>query len=289
MTNRQSLGRESGQQIGIVIKQSLLYVVLILLALMMIIPFIWMLGTSLKTQEYILKTPPQIIPDPVNFASYSDLVDLMPVGRMFMNSLLVALVGTAGQVLVSAMAAYAFARMQWRGRNMFFMLYLATMMVPSQVTLIPQFILIRQLGWVNSYQGLILPGIFSAFGTFLLRQFFLGLPRELEEAAVIDGANHLTIFWRIILPLSKPALGTLSVFSFMALWNSYLWPLFVARQELYMTLPVGLAALQGGPRALTQWNLVMGGAVITVLPILTVYLFAQKAFVQGVNMSGIKG
>jgi ABC-type glycerol-3-phosphate transport system permease component len=136
---------------------------------------------------------------------------------------------------------------------------------------------------------LILPGLFGAFGVFLLRQSFLTLPRDLEEAAFIDGVNHLTIFWRIVLPLSKPALATLAVLSFMEYWNAYLWPLFVARQDAFMTLPVGLAKLQGGPRALTQWNMVMAGAVITVLPILIVYLFAQKWFIRSVTLSGIKG
>ena len=265
------------------------YSLLIILSATMLIPFLWMLGTSLKTQEYILETPPQLIPDPISTDSYTDLLDLMPMGRMFMNSIVVAVLGTAGQVLVSAMAAYAFSRLRWRGRDSVFLLYLATLMVPAQVTLIPQFILVRELGWVNSYQGLILPMMFSAFGTFLLRLFFLGIPRDLEEAAFLDGANHLTIFWRIILPLSKPALMTLTVFSFMGLWNSYLYPLFVARQEEFMTLPVGLATLQAGDRALTQWNLVMAGAVISVIPILIVYLLAQKSFVRGVTMSGIKG
>lgn len=265
------------------------YAALIFLALTMIVPFAWMVGTSLKTKEYILQTPPQLIPDPISTQSYTDLFDLIPIERMLFNSVFVAVVGTAGQVLFSAMAAYAFGRMQWRGRDTVFLLYLATMMVPAQVTLIPQFVLIRQLDWVNSYQALILPATFSAFGTFLLRQSFLTLPRELEEAAFLDGASHFTIFWRILLPLVKPALGTLAVFSFMGLWNSYLWPLFVAREEAFMTLPVGLAALQGGPRALTQWNLIMAGAVVTVLPMLLVYLVAQRSFVRGVATSGIKG
>lgn len=265
------------------------YVLLMLLAATMLIPFLWMLGTSLKTQEYILQTPPQLIPDPVSVQSYTDLFDLMPMGRMFLNSVIVAVVGTAGQILVSGMAAYAFSRLTWRGRDTIFLLYLATLMVPAQVTLIPQFILVRELGWVNSYQGLILPMMFTAFGTFLLRQFFLSIPKDLEDAAFIDGANHFTVFWRIILPLSKPALGTLAVFSFMGLWNSYLYPLFVAREEAFMTLPVGLATLQSGPRALTQWNLVMAGAVISVIPILIVYLLAQKSFVRGVTLTGIKG
>lgn len=268
---------------------SLTYALLTFLALIMIVPFVWMFATSLKTREYILETPPRLIPDPASFDSYRELYDLIPLKKMLINSIIVAVVGTSGQIVVSAMAAYAFARMQWRGRNALFTLYLATMMVPSQVTLIPLFILIRELGWPNTYQALIVPGLFSAFGTFLLRQHFLTLPRELEEAAFLDGANHFTIFWRVLLPLSKPALATLGVFSFMGLWNAYLWPLFVARREDVMTLPVGLAVLQGGPRALTQWNLVMAGAVITVLPILAVFLLAQRWFVQGVVTSGIKG
>lgn len=277
------------RQMPRIVSDGLTYLALTVLALIMLIPFAWMLSTSLKPAEYILRATPQFIPNPATTSSYTDLAKLIPVDRMLFNSAFVAIAGTAGQVLVSAMAAYAFARMQWRGREIVFVLYLLTMMVPRQVTLIPQFILIRQLGWVNSYQGLILPGLFSAFGVFLLRQSFLGMPRELEEAAFIDGANHLTVFWRIVLPSSRPALATLSVLSFMEYWNSYLWPLFVARQDMFMTLPVGLAKLQGGPRALTQWNMVMAGAVITVLPIVIMYLLAQKWFIRSVTLSGIKG
>jgi multiple sugar transport system permease protein len=267
----------------------LTYIALTALALIMLIPFIWMLSTSLKPAQYILRAKPEFIPDPITTSSYTDLADLIPVNKMLFNSTLVALAGTTGQVFVSALAAYAFSRLEWRGRNTVFVLYLLTMMVPRQVTLIPQFILIRQLGWVNSYPSLILPGMFGALGVFLLRQSFLGMPRELEEAAFIDGANHVTVFWRIVLPTSRPALATLSVLSFMEYWNSYLWPLFVARKDEFMTLPVGLAKLQGGPRALTQWNMVMAGAVITVLPILIVYLLAQKWFIRSVTLSGIKG
>ncbi len=265
------------------------YGVMVLLALVMVIPFAWMLSTSLKAQAYILETPPRLIPDPLTLESYVQLVERVDLPRTFFNSLFVAVVGTGGQILISAMAAFAFSRLQWRGRNLVFVLYLATMMVPSVVMVIPQFILIRSLGWVNTYAALIVPGLFSAFGTFLLRQSFLSLPRDFEEAAIVDGANYLTIFWRIILPLSQPALATLAVFSFMGLWNAYLWPLFVARQEAVMTLPVALATLQAGPRALTEWNMVMAGAVVTVLPILLIYLLAQRWFVQGVVSSGLKG
>lgn len=271
------------------IRHALLYLVMALLVVVMVLPFGWMLSTSLKAQQYILETPPQLFPNPVTFESYIQLAERMDIGRIVFNSVFVAVVTTAGQIIISAMAAYAFSRLEWRGRNLVFTLYLATMMVPSVVMVIPQFILIRQLGWVNTYAALIVPSLFNAFGTFLLRQSFLGLPKDFEEAAFVDGANPFTIFWRIMLPLNLPAIATLVVLSFMGSWNSYLFPLFVARKEDVITLPVALGVLQGGPRALTEWNMVMAGAVIMVLPILIVYLLAQKWFVQGVVSSGIKG
>lgn len=266
-----------------------LYALMIALVVLMIAPFGWMVSTSLKAQQVILETPPRLIPDPLTFESYTGLAERMNLPRIVFNSVFVAAATTAGQILISAMAAYAFARMQWRGRSLVFTLYLATMMVPSVVMVIPQFILIRQLGWMNTYTALIVPSLFNAFGTFLLRQSFLGLPKDFEEAAFVDGANPFTIFWRIVLPLNRPAIATLVVLSFMGSWNSYLFPLFVARKDEVITLPVALATLQAGPRALTEWNLVMAGAVITVLPILIVYLFAQKWFVRGIVSSGIKG
>lgn len=262
---------------------------MIVLVAVMVLPFMWMLSTSLKSQEYILETPPQLIPTPITFESYARLAERIDLTRVFFNSMFVAVMGTLGQVIISAMAAFAFARMTWRGRNTVFILYLATMMIPGVVLVIPQFILIRSLGWTNTYLALIVPGMFSAFGTFLLRQSFLSLPKDFEEAAFVDGANYFTIFWRIVLPLSQPALATLSIFSFMGLWNAYLFPLFVARREEVMTLPVALATLQAGPRALTEWNIVMAGSVVAVLPLLILYAVAQKWFVQGVVSSGIKG
>ena len=265
------------------------YILMVVIVILMVLPFAWMLSTSLKSQEYILSTTPQLIPNPISFDSYQQLSEKIDLPRIFFNSVFVATVGTAGQLLIAAMAAFAFSRIQWRGRNAVFVLYLATMMIPSVVLVLPQFILVRQLGWMNTYAALIIPGLFSAFGTFLLRQAFLTLPRDFEEAAFVDGANYWTIFWRICLPLSKPALATLAIFSFMGWWNAYLWPLFVARQEMVMTLPVALASLQGGPRALTEWNVVMAGSVVAVLPILLVYLVAQRWFVRGVVSSGIKG
>ncbi len=263
------------------------YALLIAAALFMVVPFVWMVSTSLKADQYVLSMPPQLFPNPVTLESYTRLAELYPIGRMLFNSFFAAIVTTLGQLVTCAMAAYAFARMRFRGSGALFLLYLATLMVPQQVTITPLFILVRYLGWINSYPGLILPGVFSAFGTFLLRQFFLSLPRELEEAAFLDGASHWTVFTKVIVPLAGPALATLAVFAFMSSWNAFLWPLFVVRDPELMTLPVGLATLHG--RYLTQWNLVMAGSVIAVVPMLIVYLFAQRYFVQGVVLSGIKG
>jgi len=265
-----------------------LYLIMAVIVIVMVVPFVWMLSTSLKSQEYILQTTPQLIPDPVTAESYVQLAERIEIFRIFFNSAFVAVMTTLGQILVSAMAAFAFARMEWRGRDTVFLLYLATMMVPAVVLVIPQFILVRSLGWINTYAGLIVPTLFSAFGTFLLRQSFLSLPKDFEEAAFVDGANRFTIFWRIILPLSQPALATLAIFSFMGSWNAYLWPLFAARRPEVMTLPVALGVLQSGPRALTEWNIVMAGAVVTVIPILLVYLLAQRWFVGGITAGGLK-
>jgi multiple sugar transport system permease protein len=268
------------------VKRATLYVAVVTLSLVMIIPLLWMLSTSLKGDQYVLRMPPQFLPSPATFSSYKQLVELLPIGRMFLNSLFVALATTVGQLLTGSMAAYAFSRMRFRGSGVLFLIYLGTLMIPFQVTITPLFVLMRVFGWINTYQAIILPGVFTAFGTFLLRQFFMTIPRELEEAAFIDGASHWTIFWRIILPLSKPALATLGVFAFMASWNAYLWPLFVLNNTTMMTLPVGLASLHG--RYLTRWNLVMAGSVITIIPMLIVYLLAQKHFVRGVALTGLK-
>lgn len=291
MLNSSAPTRSHTQPLSHRIGRSLLwvlqYAVLIGMALIMLIPFAWMFSTSLKTSEYILRA--DFIPNPASLDSYRRLFEIMPMARMVFNSVFITVVGTLGQITFAAMSAFAFARMKWRGKNTIFAIYLATMMIPYQVVVIPQFIMVSKLGWVNSYAALIAPSLFSAFATFLLRQAFMTIPNELEEAAVMDGATPLTIFWRVMLPLSKPVLATLTVFSFMSIWNGYLWPLFVARKPEFMTLPLGLATLQGGNESLTEWNLVMAGAVVTVVPILVIYLFAQEWFVQGAVISGIKG
>ncbi len=253
----------------------------------MLFPFAWMLSTSFQTADALLVPPPQLIPSPIETGNYAAVAQAYPLGRYLLNSLAVAGTSTILQVLTSAMAAYAFARLTFRGRDTIFMLYLATLMVPLQVTIMPLFVEMKYLGLVNSYPGLLLPSIASAFGTFFLRQAFLGLPRELEEAAFIDGAGHWTVFRRIVLPLSLPALATFGIFAFMASWNSFLWPLVIVNSPDLMTLPVGLSNLQG--RYTTSWNLVMAGATVAVVPILFVYLVAQKYVVRGVTLSGLKG
>jgi multiple sugar transport system permease protein len=260
---------------------------LVIGAVTMILPFLWMVSTALKENQFVLRMPPQLIPNPVSWENFTRLTELYPIVRIFGNSVFVAVAITLGQLITCSMAAYAFARMKFRGSNVLFVLYLATLMIPSQVTITPLFIMMRYLNWINTYQGIIAPGVFSAFGTFLLRQSFLSLPRELEEAAFIDGASHWTVFRKIILPLTRPALATLTVFAFMDAWNAFLWPLFVARNIEIMTLPVALSTLHG--RYLTEWNLVMAGGVITIVPMVIVFIFAQKYFIRGVVMSGIKG
>jgi multiple sugar transport system permease protein len=265
---------------------ALRYAALVLSGATMIVPFLWMLTTSLKAPGTAMTIPPEIFPRRLTLESYARVLETVPLLRMLGNSLIVTVACVAGQIATSALSAYAFARMQWRGRDTLFLLYLATLMVPQQVTITPLFILMQRLGWVDTYQGLIAPGLISAFGTFLLRQAMLGVPREYEEAALLDGGTHWTLFRHVALPLIGPSLATLAVLATMSSWNSFLWPLFITRDERLMTLPVGLSLLQG--RYTTEWSMVMAGAVVTVLPIILVYLAAQRAFVRGVALSGLK-
>lgn len=268
------------------IKRFLFYLLLIVGAFIMLLPFLWMLSTSFKSDNTVMVLPPDFIPNHPTLENYLEVTDRFPMIRFLWNSLFVAIFTTVGQIILSSMAAYAFGRMIFKGRNALFLLYLATMMVPSQVTMIPQFILMRTFDWTDSYLALIVPSMFGVFGTFLMRQAMLSIPRELEEAAFMDGANHFQVFLKVDLPLVKPTIATLAIFTFMGSWNSYLWPLIVINSDELATLPLGLSLLQG--RWETDWNLMMAGVVISVIPILIVYLFAQKYFIQGMTMSGMK-
>lgn len=262
-------------------------IVIALGGVVFLFPFVWMVSTSLTTTGELFKLPPQIIPNPIDADAYERLFTQVPILRWVLNSVGISLAVTFLQVLTSALAAYAFTRLNFRGRNVIFVLFLATLMVPFQVMVVPLFIELRYMGLLNSYAGLIIPEMAMPFGVFLLRQAFLGLPRELEEAAFVDGAGHVRVFFTLLLPLSKPAIATVAVFSFMGSWNNFLWPLIVINSPDLMTLPLGLSSLSS--RFVTDWNLLLAGATISVLPIVAVFLFAQRYVLQGVAMSGLKG
>lgn len=263
-----------------------IHIILIVLSLTMLIPFLWMISSSLKTIQEMFATPPTWIPKYVAWENYTYMLESAPWVRYFGNTLFITVLTILGQLVTCSMAAYAFARLRFKGRNFIFLLYLGTMMIPFQVVMIPQFKIIKVLGLVNTHWSLIIPGIFNAFGTFLLRQFFLTIPKELEEAAKIDGCGYPRIFWEIIIKNSKPALITLIVFTFMNTWNDFQRPLIFLNDDTLWTLSLGLAKFQG--TYLTQWNQMMAGALITMIPVLVLYLFAQKYFVQGIVMSGLK-
>lgn len=265
----------------------LLHAALIAGSVVMLLPFVWMLSTSLKRPPEIFTYPPIWLPSQLAWGNYAATVAAMPFGRFYLNSLIVTASSTSLQILVSSLAAFAFARMRFAGREALFVLYLATLMIPFQVTMIPNFILVRWLGWYDTYQALILPTAFSAFSTFLLRQYFMGIPRELDEAARLDGASSWRIWWQIILPLSGPVLASLAIFVSLNSWNDFLWPLIITNSPEMRTLPVGLSTFQGQFK--TEWNLLMAGSVIALLPMLLVYIIGQRWFIRGITLSGLGG
>jgi ABC-type glycerol-3-phosphate transport system permease component len=269
-------------------RAAVMYLLLLAVSALMLGPFVWMLTSSLKAEGDIFLFPPTLFPNPPRWENYAETVERMPFHLFTFNSIKIAVLATVGAVLTCSLAAYAFARLSFPGRDKLFLLLLATMMVPGQVTFIPHFLIMQAVGWTNSHNALIVPHFFGgAFGTFLLRQFFLTLPTELEDAARIDGAGHFRIYWQIFLPLAQPALATLAVFVFMGTWNDLVGPVIYLSDREKMTLTVGLAMFRGFN--IVRWHLVMAGAVINVVPILVVYVLAQKYFVRGIALSGIKG
>jgi multiple sugar transport system permease protein len=267
------------------------YILLITGAIISLIPFIWMISTSLKGRAEVFIYPPNFIPETLRWDNYSSVFSTFPFFSYMRNTATVAVSVTIIQLVVSATAAYAFARLDFKGRNALFFLFLGTLMVPSQVTLIPSYIMMtdRFLALKGTLWALILPSGLGgvAFGTFMLRQFMLGIPKELEEAALIDGASPIVSFFKIILPLSKPALATLAVFTFMGSWNEFLWPLLMLERPELQTLTVGLAGLQ--TRWGTRWPELMAGSLVSIVPILLITLFAQRYFIRGIVVSGLKG
>jgi multiple sugar transport system permease protein len=262
------------------------HAILSLGALTMIIPFLWMISTSLKDIGEVFIFPPTLFGDKIRWENYLHVFERFPFHLFFLNSLKITLTLVLAQLITCSLAAYVFARLQFRLRDLLFGIYLATLMVPAQVTIIPNFILMRFYDLVDTHAALILPNIASAFGTFLLRQYFLTIPTALEDAAKIDGCTPFGVYWRIYLPLSKPALATLGVFIFMGTWNDFLSPLIFINSVERMTLPLGLANMQG--LYSTDWPVLMAGTVLSLLPIIIVFFLAQEFIIKGVTLSGLK-
>ena len=271
--------------------KSILFGTLLASALLLLLPLFWMAITSFKESGDVFSAPPKWIPflhfEPTAQA-YRDVWTQVSFGRYTINSLFIAICVTVGQVFTSSLAAFAFARLKFPGRDSIFLAYLGTLMVPGAVTVIPIYILMRELRWVDTYQALILPAMFSAYGTFLLRQFFLTVPKEMEEAARLDGCGYFDIYRRIMLPLSLPAISTLAIFTFIGNWRSFLWPLIVTNSDAHYTLPVGLAAFRNLQGA-TNWPVLMAGSVLMTLPMVIAFVIGQKYFIEGVRLGGVKG
>ena len=266
-----------------------LIVHLILLAgtIIVVFPFLWMILTSFKTNGEAMQIPPTIIPTAWVTDAYSEIVTAIPFATVYMNTIISAVVTTAVQVAFCAMAAYAFARIEFPFKNIIFLIILSVLMVPGQIFLIPQYLIVQKLGLLDTLPALMLPNLFSAFGTFLLRQFFMSLPKELEEAALLDGCNRFQIFGKIMLPLVKPGIVALVIFTARFAWNDFMWPLIVNTDSQKMTLAPALSLLKG--QYLTNYPVQMAGAVMAVLPLVIVFIIFQKQFIEGVAQSGIKG
>jgi len=277
-------GGEAGSHLA---RRIVLYAVLILFTLFFLLPLLWMFVTAIKPFEEWVQA--NWIPKNPTFENFRSIFadPTLPAPRWFFNSLGVASVFTALVLIIDSLAGYAYARMEFPGRNMLFGLLLATLVMPGLMFLIPNYLTINRIGWLNTYQGVMAPGLAGVFGVFFMRQFFQGIPKELEEAARIDGASTWTTFYRVVLPLAKGALATLGVITFMASWNDFLWPLLVLNDRNLQTLPVGLATIQG--QYTFDYGKLMAGAAVTAMPVLVLYMFLQRYIVQSVAMAGLKG
>ncbi|MEM7031157.1 MAG: carbohydrate ABC transporter permease [Chloroflexota bacterium] len=277
------------------------YVLLIAAAVVTTMPFLWMVSTSFKADEDIFHATPQWIPQVYDFANYSDAYNAIDMGTLFTNTAFVTVIDVLGQILLGAMAGYVFARLNFPGKKVIFFSLLATMMVPFEVLIIPIFLFIRYfplaggndligqggIGLLNSYGGIIFPNLVSVFGIFLFRQFFLSFPREIEEAAIIDGCSLAKVFWIILLPNSKPVIGTLALFSFLWVWNDFLWPLVVIKEDALNTLQLGLSSFN--QEVGTAWAEMMAGSVMVTIPVIFLFLFLQRFLNQGIATTGLKG
>jgi len=264
-----------------------LYLILTIALVLVITPFVWMVLGSFKSEGELLRVPPTWLPESPSLDNYTQLFARMNFGQYFFNSIVVAAVVTAGNLLFCSMLGYVLAMLNFKGNRAIFIAVMATLMIPGVVTFIPLFVLVVNLGLANSLPGLILPFLVSPFGVFLMRQFVLGLPKDLLEAGRVDGAGELRIFFRIFLPLLSPAMATLGILTFLGSWNSFLWPLVVASTEDKYTLPVALALYSTGQNS-TQYGLLLAGATVVVVPVLVVFLLFQRRFIEGIATTGIK-
>lgn len=273
---------------GTTLSRAISYTLLILAAIVVIFPLWVAVGTSLVPVADALRPPANLMPFQ-NFhpQNYVDVFRQVPIARFLFNSVVQSSIVTLGQLVTAALAAYAFAFIPFKGRNLMFMVFLATLMIPWEVTIIPNFQTIRQFRWIDTYQGLAAPFLATAFGTFLLRQSFLTLPRELYDAAVMDGAGHLRYLTTVVLPLSRPALGTLAIYAFVNTWNQFFWPLLVTNDKTMRTVQIGIAMLQQEEAA--QWNIVMAGAVLALLPTFLLLVIGQKQLIRGLTAGALKG
>lgn len=265
----------------------LIHMALIIGVTITALPFIWMILTSFKTIGESTMIPPKIFPAEIKWENYKEAWNTLPYGKLYMNTIIYTIVTTIGQIVFCSMAGYAFARIDFPGSNFLFLLMLAILMVPGQIFLIPHFMIMQKLGLLNSIPALILPGLFSAFGTFLMRQFFMGIPKELEEAAILDGCNHFRIFKDVMLPLVKPGLTALAISSALYCWNSLMWPLIANTSMDKFTLSAGLATLQG--QHSTNYPVAMAATVLSIWPMIIAFIMFQKQFIEGMSFTGTKG
>ncbi len=265
-----------------------LYLILIIFSIFMLVPFLFALSGSVKPEAEIFSSSINWLPSVFQWHNYLLPFQTNNFGRYFLNSAIVSVAQTIAPLLLCSMAGYSLAKFHYPGRTLIFVFILSTIMLPTQVTLIPLFLIIKQLNWINTYAGLIVPGLASTFGTFLMRQFFLSVPSEYMDAARIDGAGELRIFWNVMLPMCRPALSALAIFSFTASWNSFLWPLVIVNQDAMRTIPLGLVFYIGEQRA-PQYGQLLAVAVIATLPVLALFLVLQRQFIEGAAISGIKG
>ncbi|PLS82622.1 MAG: sugar ABC transporter permease [Chloroflexi bacterium] len=269
-------------------KTILLHIFLSIGAFMMVFPFLWMILTSLKDISQAFIIPPKWIPNPVVWSNYPASLQALPFGRAYFNSFYISFIVVGSTLFTASMAAYAFAKLRFPGHELVFILFLATMMVPGQVTIIPLYLIMQQLGWVNTHLSIIVPGmLFNAFAVFLLRQFIRGIPKELEEAAIVDGANRWRIYWSIILPLLVPAMSALGIFLFLGSWNNYFTPLIFLSDPKLFTVPLMLDQFKG--QYTVDWTLLMAGSAIAVIPVLVVYLIGQRKIIEGITLTGLTG